>query len=223
MLLAGPRPLGRIASGLAALAMPPHFGRVRLADLYAKGFVAASARIDHPGLRRGRHVFIDDRVLIIDNGGGSIALGDRVRICRDSILETGIGSHIAIGDSTFIQPRCQMSAHKGSIRIGRRVQIAAGCALYSYDHGIAPGRPIWEQPLTTRGDIEIGDGAWLGHGAIVLSGVRIGDGAVIGAGAVVTRDVPANCVAAGNPARLVGSRDGSRIAAVTPTSARLRG
>lgn len=212
MLFAGRGLLGRAASALAAWSMPPHFGRVRLSELTAKGYVAASARIDHAQFSTGVSPFIDDRVLIIDNGpGGTVALGDRVRICRDGLLETGPGANIIIGDQTFIQPRCQLSAHKASIRIGKRVQIAASCAFYSYDHGLLPGQAIWEQPVTTRGDIEVGDDAWLGHGVVVLSGVKIGAGAAIGAGAVVTRDVPDNAIAVGNPARVIATRGGQPI------------
>ena len=66
------------------------------------------------------------------------------------------------------------------------------------------------QPLESKGPIHVGDGAWLGHGTIVLAGVTIGEGAVIGAGSVVTRDVPPNAIAAGNPARVLGHR-GTRL------------
>jgi acetyltransferase-like isoleucine patch superfamily enzyme len=209
MSLAGPSFPGRIAAMLASWAVPPHFGRVRLAELARKGFIAPSARISHRKFTCGPHPFIDDRVLIIENGrggAGAVEFGAHVRICHDCTLETGPEAGILIGDQAFIQPRCQLSAHKASIRIGRRVQIASSCALYSYDHGLAAGTPIWNQPLTTRGDIVLGDDAWLGHGVVVLSGVRIGDGAVIGAGAVVTHDVPAGAIAVGNPARVVAMR-----------------
>lgn len=212
MLFAGRSLFGRAASAVAAWAVPPHFGRLRLAVRSRKGFIAPTARISHADFQSGISPFIDDRVLIIDNGpGGAVVLGDHVRICRDGLLETGPGATIAIGDQTFIQPRCQLSAHKASIRIGRRVQIAAACAFYSYDHGLDPNQPIWSQPLTTRGDIEIGDDAWLGHGVVVLSGVRIGSGAAIGAGAVVTRDVPDNAIAVGNPARVIATRGGGPV------------
>jgi acetyltransferase-like isoleucine patch superfamily enzyme len=53
------------------------------------------------------------------------------------------------------------------------------------------------------GPVTIKDGAWINFGAIVLKGVTIGEGAVVAAGAVVTKDVPANTVVAGNPARVV--------------------
>ncbi len=99
------------------------------------------------------------------------------------------------------------------------MQIAPGCAFYPYNHGTVADRPIAKQPLTSKGDIVVGDGAWLGFGVVVLDGVRIGEGAVIGAGSVVTRSVPAMAVAAGNPARLVGRRP----AAVAEGLARIGG
>jgi acetyltransferase-like isoleucine patch superfamily enzyme len=92
------------------------------------------------------------------------------------------------------------------IRIGDRVEIAARCAFFSYDHGMVAGQPIVDQPLTSKGEISIGDEAWLGYGVIVLSGVRIGKGAVIGAGSVVTHDVPDGAVATGVPARVIKMR-----------------
>jgi acetyltransferase-like isoleucine patch superfamily enzyme len=84
--------------------------------------------------------------------------------------------------------------------------IAPNCAFYPYDHGILPGKPIREQPLETKGDIIVGDEAWLAFGVIVLSGVKIGSGAVIGAGSVVTSDIPDGAIAVGAPARVVKMR-----------------
>lgn len=73
------------------------------------------------------------------------------------------------------------------------------------------------QPLTTHGDIVIGDDAWIGTGSAILDGVTIGIGAVIGAGSVVTHDVPDYAIAVGNPARVVGSRN--NLAGVVPVIA----
>jgi acetyltransferase-like isoleucine patch superfamily enzyme len=85
--------------------------------------------------------------------------------------------------------------------------LAPNCALYSYDHSLAPDKPIRLQPLTTKGGIVISDEAWLGFGTIVLNGVTIGKGAAIGAGSVVISDIPDNAIAVGNPARVVKMRD----------------
>ena len=59
------------------------------------------------------------------------------------------------------------------------------------------------QRFESAAPITIGDNVWLGGGAIVLPGVTIGENTVVGAGAVVTKDLPANVVAVGNPARVV--------------------
>lgn len=87
------------------------------------------------------------------------------------------------------------------ITIGDDVQIGPNVQLLTATHPTEPEprRAKWEgsKPIT------IGHNVWLGGGAIVLPGVTIGDNTVVGAGAVVVRDLPANVVAVGNPARIV--------------------
>jgi maltose O-acetyltransferase len=87
------------------------------------------------------------------------------------------------------------------ITIGDDVQFGPNVQLLTPTHPTDPQqrRDKWE----SAAPITIGDNAWIGGGAIVLAGVAIGENAVIGAGAVVTRDVVANAVAVGNPARVV--------------------
>lgn len=207
---AGAGPFGRLCAGAAGWPVAPFYRRIMLAEATRKGYVAPSARIHHRDCVCASHVFLDDRVLVFqDTGGGSVHLGERVRICRDSILQTGYGGEIEIGAGTFIQPRCQIVACVSAVRIGKDVQIAANCCFYPYNHGMDPEIAMSRQPLTSSGDIVIGDGAWLGAGVIVLDGVTIGEGAVIGAGSVVTKDVPAMGIAAGNPARVMATRTAS--------------
>ena len=192
---------------LAALPVPPYYARSSLAGMNPNGYISPRAVIHHSGLSFGKNVYIDDDVLIYqDKAGGNVVLGDDVHLHRDTIIQTGMDGSIKIGSHTHIQPRCQFSAYKSPIRIGIGVEIAPCCAFYPYDHGILPVMPIREQPLQTRGGIIIEDEAWLGFGVIVLDGVRIGKGAVVGAGAVVTRDIPADAIAAGNPARVIKMR-----------------
>ena len=207
MLWAGVGPLGRLSMRLASLGAPPLYGRAYLARLSRRGYVSPSAKIHHSQLRLGSNVFVGPGVLIYeDRNGGPVELGDAVRIYDDSFIQTGDGGGVRIGSDTVIQPRCQISAYKADVEIGAGVIIAPNCALYPYDHGIAPGVPIRRQPLQSKGPIVIGDGAWLGVGAIVLSGVRIGEGSVIGAGSVVTEDVPDGAIAVGSPARVINNR-----------------
>lgn len=136
---------------------------------------------------------------------------------RRAVLAELLG---AIGEGTVIQPpfRCDYgyNVHIGSrsfvnygavfldvntITIGDEVMLATNVQLLTATHPLDPvqRRAMWEyaKPIT------IGDGAWIGGGAIVLPGVTIGENAVVGAGAVVTRDVEPGVVVAGNPARVL--------------------
>ncbi|MCK9532424.1 MAG: acyltransferase [Gammaproteobacteria bacterium] len=199
--------VGRAASWLAGLFLPPLYGRVPLAGMNPRGYLSPRAHLFHPGLSLGRHCFIGDRVLFYrDSGGADVTLGDGVHIHQDTVVQTGQGGRISIGDGTHIQSRCQLSAYLGALTIGARVEIAPNCAFYSYNHGMDGTTSIREQPLVSSGGISVGDEAWIGFGAILLDGARIGRGAVIGAGAVVVGEVPACAVAIGVPARIVGMR-----------------
>lgn len=203
---------GRIATRLATWFAPRYKAARQLAGFFPAGYIAPSATIRHQGFRLGRHVFIDDHALIFqDHEGGAVELGDWVSIYRDAILQTGYGGSISIGAHSSVQPRCILSSYVGPIQIGQHVMIAAYSVFYSYNHGIAPGVFIKEQPLQSRGGIVVEDDVWIGARAIVLDGVRIGKGAVVGAGSVVTKDVPAGAVVGGSPLRILKWRDGTKL------------
>ena len=89
-----------------------------------------------------------------------------------------------------------------SITIGDNVSIADYVAIQDSDyHPTVPGGPVRTAPIVIERN------AWIGRNAIVLRGVTVGQNAVVAAGAVVTQDVPANSVAAGNPARVIRELD----------------
>lgn len=198
---------GRLFTRIAAWAAPPYTSRFFMARLHSTGYIDPSAILHHKSLALGSYVFIADRVVLNQaSGGGPMEIGDGTHILRDTIIATGRGGRVSIGRNTFIQPRCQIMGYVGGVRIGDGVQIAPNCGFYPYRHGIAPDLPIKDQPLESRGDIEIAEDAWLGYGVVVLENVRIGAGAVVGAGSVVTQDVPDGAIAAGNPARMMRYR-----------------
>jgi acetyltransferase-like isoleucine patch superfamily enzyme len=207
MRYAGLTPFGRVATWFAAWWVPPYYGRTYLSSMNRRGYVSPRATIHHDDLRLGSNVYIDDGVLIYqDKEGGPVELAEGVHLYRDTIIQTGAGGSVTIGPHTHLQPRCQLSAYKAPIHIGRQVEIAPNCAFYPYDHGFAPGEKISQQSLRTRGGITIEDDVWLGFGVIVLSGIRIGKGVVVGAGAVVTHEIPDGAIACGVPARIVKMR-----------------
>ncbi|PZE86549.1 acetyltransferase [Curtobacterium sp. MCBD17_032] len=129
-------------------------------------------------------------------------MGERVRIWAPRSLR--IGNHVHIGSDVRIEV-------DGSI--GDHVLVANRSAIVGRrDHDMrVVGTPITATPWvgTTNAlsdDTIIGSDVWIGFGAVILSGVSVGDSAVIAAGAVVTKDVDANTIVAGNPARIVGTR-----------------
>ncbi|WKX22997.1 sugar O-acetyltransferase [Streptomyces sp. HUAS CX7] len=115
-------------------------------------------------------------------------------------LYVDYGSNISIGARTFVNYNLT-ALDVAAITIGEDCQIGPNVQLLTPTHPLEPGPR--RDKLEAARPIVIGDNVWLGGGAIVLPGVTVGDNAVIGAGAVVTKDVPANVVAVGNPARPV--------------------
>ncbi|WP_338697643.1 sugar O-acetyltransferase [Streptomyces sp. Q6] len=115
-------------------------------------------------------------------------------------LAVDYGSNISIGARTFV------NYHLTALDVAPIV-IGADCQIGPNVQLLTPTHPLEPQPrrdkLEAAEPITLGDNVWLGGGVIVCPGVTIGDNSVIGAGAVVTRDIPANVVAVGNPARVV--------------------
>ena len=117
------------------------------------------------------------------------------------------GENISIGARTFVNYNLT-ALDVAAITIGEDCQLGPNVQL------LTPTHPIDPQPrrdkLEAAQPITLGDNVWLGGGVIVCPGVTIGDNSVIGAGSVVTKDIPANVIAVGNPARVlreIGPRD----------------
>jgi maltose O-acetyltransferase len=112
------------------------------------------------------------------------------------------GSQIRIGARTFVNFNL-VALDVATITIGNDVQIGPNVQLLTPTHPTEP--EARRAKLEAARPITIGDNVWLGGGVIVCPGTSIGENTVVGAGAVVTRDLPANVVAFGNPARVIRS------------------
>ena len=125
-------------------------------------------------------------------------LGEDVQIRAP--LSVDYGAHMSIGDRVFINTGL-VALDVAPIRIGADCLLGPNVQLLTPIHPLEPGprRQKWEsaEPITLEENV------WLGGGVIVCPGVTIGRNSVIGAGSVVTRDIPANSVALGNPARVI--------------------
>ena len=126
-------------------------------------------------------------------------IGDGTKIrCHEGLVE--------IGPKTVFGQECTVSAYR-HVRIGEQCVIADRAMFIDFDHGVVEvERPIRRQGIYTR-DVEVGSNVWIGYNACILRGVSVGDNAIVGTNSVVTRDVPANAVVAGVPARVIRMRE----------------
>lgn len=140
-------------------------------------------------------------------------MGENVAI--DTPFHCDYGKNIYLGDDVIINMNCTFVDNK-PIRIGSRVLIASNVQIYTSAHPVLPQ----ERLILDRKDsetvffrtyarpVEVKDNVWIGGGCILLAGVTIGENSVIGAGSIVTHSIPANCVAVGNPCRVIRSFGG---------------
>ena len=111
-----------------------------------------------------------------------------------TLLSTGTSGSIELGEDVFINQGCTIHSEK-KVTIGARSKLGDCVTIYDTSfHAISSTGSETIEPVS------IGTNVWIGSRAIVLAGVQIGDNCVIGAGSVVTKDIPANHLAAGNPA-----------------------
>ena len=129
-----------------------------------------------------------------------IGRGTKIR-CHEGVVR--------IGAKTVMGEDCTISAYQ-HVSIGEQCILADRVMLIDFDHNVAEvERPIRVQGIYKR-DVRVGHNCWIGYGACVLRGVTIGDNCVVGTTAVVTKNLPANAVAAGVPARIIRMRDAPR-------------
>lgn len=171
-----------------------HFLAPECASLgaYASVMKPWYVRISGPNIRIGRNL---------------TAIGERNSPVEIGVWgrEPGLG-RVDIGDCVLLSPGSRISA-SDEIVIGDGTMLAHGVYVTDSDWHSLYDRTQRDARVTP---VRIGRNVWLGDHATVLKGVTIGENAVVAARAVVTRDVPANAVVAGNPARVVRELDSQR-------------
>lgn len=131
--------------------------------------------------------------------GALLSIQGTVNINRACRIYVNDSAHLSIGNRSYINDNSAVSCFE-------RIAIGSGCSI-SWNTNILDANVhelvVDGIPRPRSQPVEIGDGVWLGSGAIVLPGVAIGSGAVVAAGSVVVSAVPGHTVVAGNPARVV--------------------
>ncbi|WP_206750964.1 acyltransferase [Cryobacterium tagatosivorans] len=139
----------------------------------------------------------------------NVTVGDRFVFGTDSVVwaprSLDIGNNVSLGSNVRIEV---------DGKIGDDVLIANGVGIVGredHDMGqvgvsIRDSRWVGRHADDMSHETIVGSDVWIGYAATVLSGVTIGDSSIVGAGSVVTKDIPANSIAVGNPARVIGAR-----------------
>lgn len=115
-------------------------------------------------------------------------------------LTVAIGKTVTLGDNVYVN--CNLTlVDDYTIRIGNGVLIAPNVVITTTGHPVH--HKLREHGEMYSFEVNIGDNVWIGSNVVICPGVTIGENSVIGAGSIVLHDVPANCVAAGNPCRVI--------------------
>ena len=126
-------------------------------------------------------------------------IGPRVEFFN--VRNSEIGDNSGIGAYSSI----------GTVKIGNYVMMGTHCLIISQNHRFDDRSiPMCRQGFQEDRPVTVEDDVWIGSRVIILPGVRMGQGAIIGAGAVVTEDVEPYTLVAGNPAKMVGRRNGEK-------------
>jgi acetyltransferase-like isoleucine patch superfamily enzyme len=180
----------------------------RVASAVSRRFYTTAARVKYwPFISLGRQCFIGKGVTINSFLWRESALSLRLDGCNNIGMYTLIqGSGvITFGAGSFCGAFCVFGVNE-SITIGRDVLIAQAVTVRDTNHAFSgTDRPMAVQGIVTS-PVVIEDDVWIGHGAVILKGVRIGKGSIVAAGAVVTKDVSMYSIVGGVPAKVIGSR-----------------
>lgn len=91
------------------------------------------------------------------------------------------------------------------VTIGNNVEITRGVVIITHDYAWSVIKQLTGEIIGSRGKVVIGDNVFIGMNTVILQGITVGDNVIIGANSLVNRDIPSNCVAAGNPIKVIGN------------------
>ncbi len=140
---------------------------------------------------------------IIIHPGGKFSIGELNVLSHGFDIE--VKGLLSIGSGNYLNKHVKIVCFE-KIEIGDNCIIADSVHIYDHDHRFDNILKLTKEQGYKNAPVKIGNNVWISAKATVLKGVTIGDGAIIGANAVVTKDVPANAIAAGNPARTIKMR-----------------
>jgi acetyltransferase-like isoleucine patch superfamily enzyme len=180
--------------------LTPKYGRLLLRYLRLRLFTTAGRRWSTDGM-----LFLGKALQIQIGKRGRVEFGRLVWVGDGTKIRCHEGE-VVIGPKTVLGQECTISAYQ-RVRIGEQCVIADRAMFIDFDHRVTEVEsPIRQQGIYKR-DVIVGSNCWIGYGACILRGVRVGDNAIVGTNSVVTRDVPANAVVAGVPAKVIRMRD----------------
>lgn len=168
---------------------------MNIKNVFSNGCAVLRGMLYKPKFNKsGKLLRVEKGVRVMKNNG-TITIGDKVLLHRYVKL-SAYGGRIEIGNNSYIGDRTEIHAGE-AVKIGNNVNIAWDCNILDRDYHAFNGDSEVVKPVV------IEDHVWIGVRSIILKGVTIGEGAVVAAGSVVTRDVPAGCLVAGNPAKVI--------------------
>lgn len=158
-----------------------------------KARIRLNARLT-TGVKQLKHARMETRILV--QKSGELIVDGNFNVYGNSYIRVAPGGKLILKGG-FINENVQITAGD-VVEIGDDFTCGRDVVIRSFD-----GHTICQEGYKISEPIKIGNHVWIGQGAIILKGVTIGDGAIVAAGAIVTKDVPAGCIAAGVPAKVV--------------------
>lgn len=146
-----------------------------------------------------KHVYFGKGSIIRGNVkvGNFVMIDANVEIRNNTTEMSTIGNNSSFNRNTVL---------RGKYQIGNHVAIGPNCSIMGFNHRFDNVLELISKQGRSVLGIVIEDNVWIGANVLILDGVTIGEGCVIGGGSVVTKSIPAYCIAAGNPCRIIRNR-----------------